>query len=293
MRRHSSPHPLRLILIGIFLVGSTFLAWPARAQFINPSGLPPGGRSASWLDTSSQAQQKLGSLLIGDGARQLCLNGSTGTACVSSWTEAANGVGGPFVRVYQDQILVPEFRQTGYARLIGTANRPTLESDADPVVPPEVAITKTGVYASYIFDQYSFAGSFSGRVRIIADTSGSPGQLCLNTTNLYPDNQFFNGQYHDFGCIDDWTDLQSTSIGPYIKVQAANPPVLQDGAGWLGTDQEYSPGVPAARPGAWQFNSVVVGGVSPNPPVAAFCGDGLCSSELGETAASCLADCQP
>ncbi|MBI2984278.1 MAG: hypothetical protein HYY50_01505 [Candidatus Kerfeldbacteria bacterium] len=293
----SNRHDSYAVASLLFALVGAILVVPVAAQYLEPDAPPPEGRSGVYLDISSQPQQKLGSLLIGDGdvGDQLCLNspstGDAGPYCLGSWSDVYERVNGPFVKVRQDQIgAAPEvvssydsLRQNGYMRLRGAGSTPatTYQSDADAG-----AGTKVGIYAGDRGDISGYAAQFTGQLRINEhnNVGADPGELCLGPFDdggTAPYDQA--GPAPRYGCLQQWSQLTAGLIGPYLKVQSSNPP----------SDVQLGSVRMAGK--AFQLDvGTVVGGVTPGMICAGgncFCGDGLCSAEAGETAATCSNDC--
>lgn len=281
-------HPLFAVWLSVAVLLSNLS--PVAAQFIDPTAIAPGGRTATFLDTSATSQKKLGSLLIGDGAGSdmLCLNGTGPADCISSWLNLAGALGGPFVRLYENQVVNPTllasynaFLQNGMAALqgVGATAAPTFTSNAD------AGSLKVGLYSSDGYDPTSYAARFGGRLSITNHTNvtNDPGQVCLNATTAYNPA----GPLPRYGCITNWTDLGSGTIGAYVHLQTSNPPALYElGSSWVGTSG-------STIRGAWNVDSAVVGGATTGGVSNQHCGDGLCSLELfeGPPFNFCPADC--
>lgn len=279
------------------LVGSVFIGGAvAQAQtFVDPGGLPPGGRSATYLDTSATLQQKLGSLIVTEplSPPSLCLNapasGPTSSHCVSAWTGVTGALGGPFVRLRTESFAAPQnvanyenVRQRGAVRFQanGASPIPTFVTRGNSLAPNAVAL-----YGTNREDWTSYAGYFSGRVLIdrhvdLSGGQGQSGKLCLNGTSTYNPS----GPTPRYGCITQWTDIQGGPITAYVKLQTSNVVVLQNENNkvslWLKR--------------ALQLGSAVVGAPSTTQNIGFYCGDGLCSVSPDESSTGpnyCITDC--
>ncbi len=285
--------------LAILIILGLAIAAPAIAIYVEPSSTPPGGRSATFLDTSSNTQVKLGSLVIGDTVNQaaLCLNGSDPNGnCITAWSDLGGSVGGALVKVNPDQLVddpslidsYTPYRQTGYAALQGSGGTPAATVIADPAI--GVLGTQVGIFATDDLDRGAFAARFSGILSVEQDKNSNPGLLCLNGITKRGKGA---GESPSGQCISAWSDLGSITVDPYVKVQTANPPLIQPiavgglpvegGLAWTGTGN----GVANA---AWQFESVVAGGPMKVSISPIYDNDGLCWPEIQEDQFSF--DCQ-
>ncbi len=280
---------IKTILLAASFIFVGFGGTALAQTFIEPSGPAPGGRSATYLDTSSTTQKKLGSLIIGDGAgtaETFCLNAnssaSTDANCITTWTDLLGKVGGPFVETHADDTITspglpssydPSF-QIGYARVRGNASPATdaIVATANLTYPG----TAVAVYGTDNRDNSNYAGYFSGRLSIVNHYELSPipdipGEICLNADTPYNPAD----AAPRYGCIDDWADVGGVAAGPYVQLQPANPPNPQVGSAWISK--------------SWQMGAVVAG--NPSFVSTSYCGDGLCSTNINESSGSCAIDC--
>lgn len=299
-----------------------FLSWgnAALAQtYISPTAPPPGGRSASLLDTSGITQLKLGSLFVGQAStpKYFCLNAVSSTIgsiaqadidagyCINSWSSLTAG---GLLPLYPDQFSVgggsPPFPDAenyfmaanatpGYVRIRGTSSQPSLAVTADTFP----GNTTSGYYGDAGSSPLnSYAAYFNGRLKV-DDISGSgnenSGSLCLGSNVSNPN------------CIDHFSDLCATctarlDYSDQLLFDTNNPPkmaavhtgnVLIHNQSARLTKETGS----STAGGAWQFESAVVGGFSSTPDNKSYCGDGYCSTERGENSGadpdSCPIDC--
>src|SRR5690348_15454969 len=90
------------VLITLLFIGGLVAIGPETlAQTYVPASSPFTGPVAPPLNSSSTAQQKLGTLLVGSptNKQKICLNAtnsSDATNCINSWNQLSGQFGGPF-----------------------------------------------------------------------------------------------------------------------------------------------------------------------------------------------------
>lgn len=290
----------------------------AAQTYVNPTAPPPGGRAATFLDTSAVTQLKLGSLFIGrtTSPKYFCLNAISSFPsgisqadkdagyCINSWSSL---IAGGLLPLYTNQFAVtgasPPFpiaekyldaagTTTGYLRVKGASSLTTIITTADAFP----LNTTTAFYGDTGSSPQagSFAAYFNGRLKV-DDISGlsRSGSLCLGSNTFNP------------SCTARFTDLCATCTGrsnynDQIRYDVNNPPAVAslNGAGTVVHNQsarltkETGAGTYG---GSWQFDSAVVGGVTNLPTNKSYCLDGYCSKERGEDLPAdgdyCPSDC--
>ncbi|GEM_PF-4313949 len=275
--------------------------------FIEPPAAPTGGNSALWLTAGATDERKLGSLLIGQKSAtcdpadllnrsdcsKLCLNSADiNGACISSWGDAINLAGGPFVPLRITGLTAAN--QSDPTRYFATMTAADYGASSIQGSGPNQAYSLIaeanndasinagyGLFAGDGGATANFAAQFAGRVGIgntilASGAAGPAGQLCLNSTAPYVSG-------NALGCIDAWGDLSIGALTGFVKLQSANPPTPEAGT--------------AAANKVGNFGAVVFGHPPVGQPAKTFCGDGMCSTHLNEgintDANYCPIDCSP
>ena len=285
MKLHSSYNVFSVVIALAICLGFGGLA--VAQTLIPPIGQTPGGQSGNALDTSSTEQRKTGSLILGvsGSPASICLNAdpvndlSDPTKCIDSWADLNGVVGGPFVTRYQ---VLTGTAESGYASLQVGPQVYALKATANTLQSNSTAIYASIGLDTNRFDDNRYAAYFSGRLYITKTTTNADGQLCLNGTDLRTTG---NPGGH---CIQHWTDIGPAANVPYLARQSNIPLIPQVGAAKLD-----GPSATALR--TLSLGSLVVGGPSVAQPTKTFCGDLLCSEEIGEYTFSspnyCPSDC--
>lgn len=297
-----------LLVFSAAIFGGAWISMPFSVQaayYNNPTAVPPGGNTANFLDTSSNSQKKIGSLMVGDPSHteggagyldRLCLNAYASRSgsldyqtdkrnCIRQWSNIPSAYGTSLVRLYQDlpggNYYAP---QEGYVAITGNianqsaATFTTMASSGTFGGSPAPLPVALYAYSSYNGDASNIAGHFIGRVAIKnalkPDLTEDPDTtlLCLNDT-VYPFNETTG-----YGCIRTWADLGEILPGvDYVRLQSTNNPTPDNGR--------------AAVTSAAAMGTLIAG----DPPVCGgsgcpTCGDGQCTN--GEAVDTCPVDCQ-
>lgn len=294
-----------LLMVLPVVVGVVAWNWPltaSHAQMVNPSAPPPGGQTAVPLNTGSQVQEKLGSLIIGqsrsgtvcdlsdpdNNCAQLCLNGIGASNCLKSWSDLAAAINSSYVRLNTTEFSflsdADAVTQTGYINIRGTSaltkpNTVTLSVNDNGTNPLGLAYTALYADAGQLGN---FAAVFAGTLAVEPASGGARGTLCLNGTGSPPlPNTATDGHY----CISNWSDIPvlSTLTNKLTRQipTPANPLAVEtSNAGNVGL------------PGGFGAGAVVLGdpnGLSCVAGACVTCGDGMCGTN--ENATTCAIDC--
>lgn len=294
------------LLVAVYWWGASSIV--AQAQLINPTAPPPGGQTAVPLNTSSQAQQKLGSLIIGNShtatvtdastcdfsnpadpdltqkCAELCLNGNGSTNCLKSWSGLGTIIGNSFVELRSDFPLAAIDRfnsekydspQTGYVKIQGV--NPVNKYNT-VMLGVYSGLGASGPYTALYADGMqagNYAGSFVGKFGV-EPTAGpliTPGRLCLNGTGAHDDNtaEALAGHY----CISQWSDINGLAMEDKLTLQPSGATLATE-TGNVGLTQGFGAGA-------------IVLGYPNNLLPELTCGDGMCGTN--ESAAICPIDC--
>jgi hypothetical protein len=291
-----------LFLTALFVMNVSRFEARAYVQFIAPDpALAPGTYPTDdtaysylkFLNGSSAAQRKLGSLLVGTtgSPSTICLNGETSkgiydsTNCVTALSDAsALSTGGLLglgaVSSANGFVTSDYVRQLGFIRIKNDNDTTGVNKNQRYSLIVEAhanAAKVTGATALYATDgpigapaySVNWAGYYSGSVGITDGTWTSSKAFCLNG------NTFIDAAGAK-GCIRRWVDYVYGSTG--LGYLALNPSADQTGR--------------VAVTGSLIASSVQTGSLT-GMPLAWTCGDGMCStnSSPAETATSCPVDC--
>ncbi len=250
-----------------------------------PTTNPPSGFTTSLLNGSNGLQKKLGSLLIGDAGftptSKLCLNPDItnlydGVAdpvnCISRWSDLFSG-GGSYVRNLPGTQASTDY-DSGYTYFQaepGYQQYHTLLLDANS------ATTNSSAVYGWAASDTDYAGWFNGKVAVGRTTAES--RICLN------DEQGGGGR-----CISSWEDA-TTIPGDAIRLQQTGALTADSGNFMISGPVVLSSSDPS--------NAALIVGEPPmdaalmcTSPSCRTCGDGLCSTNIGETLTTCPIDCQ-
>lgn len=271
--------------------------------YLDPSAIPPGGRSAIFLDRTAATNKKLGSLLIGGHApgipntARLCLNGTSmydGANCVLTWSDVGSGLFDGKVQVQKSPTSIPGSPAT-YTKQYGYYS--LMSNDAAAVRDTFSTVTNFGNAGSAIYatgnesggtlDLQNNAGYFHGRVKVFSNVSGpavlAQGQICLNGTDARIPCAGPTCPTGRIGhCILQWSDIGTVTPDGVVQMQLASPPPVTQ-IGTVGLRDASS------------YGSVVLG-TPVSVPVKYTCGDGYCSNGENNTVGGpnyCPIDCAP
>jgi len=295
---HSLNQRSAFLLIGLLVFGIGLTATrPIARAYSEPTTDPTiypsiGVDQFKFLNGSSNAQQKKGSLILGSngGDASLCLNSQPGIGtgdtanCIQSWADIQSvttgsqlelgvlgaGLGGTTVNYT---------RQTGFVRLRNDNDSIGVNKNQrySLIVEANTHSSAVGATAVTAFDgpigipvSVNWAGYFSGQVLVGDSTWSSAKKFCLNETYMVSVGS-------TKGCIHRWIDFVFGTNGQsYLALSPA-------------TDQ---PGKVAVV-GALSLATAQAGSVA-GLPMAWTCGDGICSANTtpSESSSSCPIDCQ-
>lgn len=269
-------------LATLAILGLAILIIPALAfaqSYVEPNagppfGIPTGGSNLEFLNSSSATQTLTGSLLIGErngvlstcttgdstGCAKLCLNADTSKwtndaqNCIAQWGDLAAIAGGPFLRLLTGAELALQDRGFTAIHGDGLSNHLiSLLAVADPSASGAAGFQANSTSTSY------YAGQFQGKVVVKPETGTS--EICLNGN-----------------CISSWLDPVGGAPSDATLLQSGTP-YFSPQAGNVGLN------------GPLIVGSLVTGTPTAGTATIYTCGDGLCSSQNGENAFSCSADC--
>lgn len=264
-----SRHLGALLLIGLFVVPQLVVAW-SESSTSPLTGTPP-----TFLNGSSAAQRKDGSLLLGASTRssKLCLNANpdlsiqsaANTLCIDSWLDVATAAG-PFVR--RQENTTPSNQadpstygtaDAGFAAVAGLASRNQFLSTVVKANTASTAGTKYAVYATDAGSNGRSAAQLSGKT-VIRNAANS-AQLCLN------------GQ-----CITRWSDVGLYAATAVIRLQT-------------GTYLEPDAGTASLSGVLWLQRGLTAGRPLSTTSTTWSGTDGHCTAENGETTVTSPVDC--
>lgn len=296
-------HHIRQVAIGALVSGlGVFIIAPvfAHAAYVFPeptTSLPSydTGVIPDVLNGSGNAQQKTGTLLVGDrngsisrcttndssGCSTLCLNpvmngaqpvASDPVNCITSWTGLAQGLltGSSFVRkLTTAPHIVPADYDSGaftlqaatYDSNYPAAQLASLIASTPAGATPSTTPRPAGILAESIADA-NYAGQFVGKLAIV----GSSALPSAHTIGL-------NGSY-----ISNWSDIVVRQDPTIVRLQKLDyPEQIVPDVGSISINEAI----------VSLNGSVIAGTPTSATPISVSCGDGLCSPENGENSINC------
>ncbi len=282
-KKHRIQSRSRFSLAAVLLAGALIFPLVAGAQaYVEPNGPPPdgvptGGSTLEFLNGSTTAQTKAGSLILGERGGQLahcttsengncarlCLNADANlwttdpTNCISSWSDIASQASGNYLHLYNSSQQAGATADSGFITFQADGNSPKFQF-ISLLAQANSIDNSTGIQAASSTSSY-YAGQLAGKTVILPESGQT--SICLNDD-----------------CKQSWAEVVGGVPNDVLELQSGQVYTPQDGN--IGIN------------GPIIVGSLVAGHPAASTPASYTCGDGICSPENNEQT-QCPSDCSP